>query len=156
MQRHAALNAAGKGRGLVAAEIDTRLLFQRKENATQLVRFRINALLSLHALAAGRWLANVRMLGDAPDFLRDPARRQDDIDKTSANGAARHGIELRALFTLGEGQSASRLDRAQTSRSVCARPGKDYTDRARAALFRQRFKKMIDREIELFCSANQF
>ena len=57
-------------------------------------------------------------------------RRQDNIDKTGTNGAARHRIELCAGFSLREGQTAGRLDRTQTGCPVAAGSGKHDPDRS--------------------------
>ena len=94
------------------------------------------------------------MIGNAPELARDFVWRQNQIDKTGANCAARHRVELRALFSLREGQTAGRFDRTQPGRSVAAGPGKHDADRARSAFFSERFKKMIDRDVESLRAAD--
>ena len=89
------------------------------------------------------------------DFARDCVWRQNKIDKSGTNGAARHGIELCARFSLREGQTAGRLDRTQTGCPVTAGAGKHDPDRSRPAFFGKRFKKMIDREVEFLCALDQ-
>ena len=90
------------------------------------------------------WSPQIWMIGNPPDFPRDGVRRQNDVHKAGANCAARHGIELCALFTLREGQTASCFDRAQTSRAITAGSGKHDADTPRSAFFSERFKKMVD------------
>src|SRR5207248_5655924 len=80
---------------------------------------------------------------------------QSKIDKSRPDRTPRHGVELRALFTLGEGQTAGRFDRAQTSRAVTAGSGKHDADGARPAFFGERFKEMVDPNIEAFLTLNQ-
>ena len=94
------------------------------------------------------------MIGDAPDFARNLARWQNHIYKTGANRAPWHGVELRARV-LRESDTACCLDRTQTSSPVAAGAGKEDADGASTALFRERFKKMVDREIQLLGSADQ-
>src|SRR4030095_10181434 len=95
------------------------------------------------------------MVGNPPDFTRDCVWRQNDVHKAGANCAARHGIELCALFSLREGQTARGLDRTQTSGAVTAGPGKHDANPARPALFSKRFKKVVDRDVESLCAADQ-
>ena len=80
-------------------------------------------------LRIGQRSPEVWMVGNASDFARDCVRRQDNIDKTGTNGAARHRIELCAGFSLREGQTAGRLDRTQTGCSVAAGSRKHDPDR---------------------------
>src|SRR6266542_3124103 len=95
------------------------------------------------------------MIGDALDFARNFARRQNKIDKAGANRTPRHRVELRALLILGERQTTSRLDRAQTGRAVAAGSGEHDPDRTRPVFFSERLKKMIDRDVESLCSVDQ-
>ena len=95
------------------------------------------------------------MVGNALDFARDCVWRQNEIDKSRANCAARHGIELCALFGLREGQTARRLDCTQTRGSVTAGPGKDDANPARSAVFSERFKKVVDRDVEFLRATDQ-
>src|SRR5438874_10124952 len=142
MERHAALNPAIQRRLLVAAEIDAHLFLEREKNTTQIIRLLI--VCPFRFRAVGKWLADIGMIGDTPNCPRNLARRKHRIDKAGANRAARHSIELRALFILSEGQTASRLDRTQPSCAIAACPRKDHAERTRATFFRERFKKMID------------
>src|SRR5207249_6644643 len=95
------------------------------------------------------------MIGDALDFARNVARRQNKIDKAGTDGAPRHRVEHRALLILGERQTASRFDRAQTSRAVAAGSGEHDPDRTRSVFFSERLNKMIDRDVESLCSVDQ-
>src|SRR5882724_1177901 len=95
------------------------------------------------------------MVCNAPNFASDSVRWQNKVDKTGANCATRHRIELCALFSLSKGQAAGCFDRAQTGRAVTAGPGKDDTDSTRSAFFSERLKKVVDRDIEFLRAADQ-
>src|SRR5437764_6518430 len=95
------------------------------------------------------------MVGNTPDFACDSVRWQNKIDKTGANCAARHSVELRALFTLREGQTAGCFDRTQTGRAVTAGSGKHDADTMRAAFFSERLEKVVNRDIEFLAAADQ-
>src|SRR4029077_9255220 len=95
------------------------------------------------------------MVGNTPDFSRDCIWRQNNVHKSGANCAARHGVELCALFSLREGQPASCFDRAQTSSAIAPGSGKHDADSARSAIFSERFKKMVDGDVESLCAADQ-
>ncbi len=95
------------------------------------------------------------MIGDALDLARNFPWRQDKIDKPRANRAPRHGIELRALFILGEGQTAGRFDCAQPGGAVAPSSGENDANRARSTFFGERFKKVVDPNIESFLTLNQ-
>ena len=144
MQRHPPLNPTIQRRLLVSAEIDSHLFLERKKNAAEIVSRLINQSLRLRLITQGS--SKIGMIGDAPDFSRNLARWQNHIDKTRANCAPWHGIELRARV-LRESDTARCLNRAQTSSPVAARAGKEDADGAGPPLFRERFKKMVDREI---------
>jgi hypothetical protein len=113
------MNAAKQGRVLVAAEIDAHLFSKREEDAREIIRG-INFFRGFRALVIGHGPADVGMIGDAPDLLRNFARRKRRINKAGANCATRHRAKFRALFTLRESQSAGRLDRAQARRAIGA------------------------------------
>src|SRR6266481_5977629 len=101
MQRHSSLDPPKQRSFFVSAEIDTHLLFQGKEDAAQIIRLPVGRFFDFLGIA---WRpANIRMIGNALDLARDFARRKNKIDKTGANRAARHRVELRALFSLREG-----------------------------------------------------
>src|SRR5438093_2256365 len=95
------------------------------------------------------------MVGNALDFARDCVWRQNEIDKSRANCAARHRVELCALFGLREGQTACRLDGTQTGGAVTAGPGKHDADSVRSAFFSERLKKVVDRDVESLCALDQ-
>src|SRR5581483_1318303 len=155
MQGHAPMNAAKQGCVLIAAEIDASLFSNRKKYARHVIGLRINCFLGCRALTIDRGQLKVRMFGNAPNFLRNLARRKGGIDKARANGTTRHRIKFRAPFALRESQPARRFDCAQTGCSVGAASGQDDADRSRASYVCQRFKKMVDCQIELLRSANQ-
>src|SRR5436309_15952194 len=95
------------------------------------------------------------MIGNTPDFARDRIGRQNNIDKTGANGAARPRIELRARFSLREGQTAGCFDLTQSGRPIAASPGKHDANRTTAAFLGKRYKKVIDRDAESLFAADQ-
>src|SRR5439155_16734729 len=78
------------------------------------------------------------------------------IDKSGADRAPRHCVELRSLFILGEGQTAGRFDRAQTGRAVTSGSGEHDADGARSTFFGKRFEKVIDPDVEPLLTLNQF
>ena len=151
MQRHPPLNPTIQRRLLVSAEIDSHLFLERKKNAAEIVG--CLKIQSLRFRPITQCSSKIGMIGDAPDFSRNLARWQNHIDKTRANCAPWHRIELRTRV-LCESDTARCLNRAQTSSPVAAGSGKEDADGAGPALFRKRFKKMIDREIQLPGSAN--
>src|SRR5256885_2578405 len=51
--------------------------------------------------------------------------------------------------------TAGRFDRAQTGRAVTAGSGKHDADSARSTFFGERFKKVVDRNVEPFFTSNQ-
>src|SRR5437762_949801 len=95
------------------------------------------------------------MIGDASDLTRDFVRRENEIDEAGANCAAWHSVELCALFSLRERQTAGRFDRTQTGGPVAAGPRQHDTDCTRPIFLGERFKKVVDREIESLRSADQ-
>src|SRR5207244_5910071 len=106
-------------------------------------------------LRIAQWPPDVGMIGDTLDFARNFARRQNKIDRACADRVARHRVELRALFILGERQATSRFDRAQTSRAVAAGSGKHDADSARSTFFGERFKKVVDCNVEPLLTSDQ-
>src|SRR2546423_710285 len=95
------------------------------------------------------------MIGNPLDLAGDCLWRQNEIDETGANCASWHGIELCAFFGLREGQTARCFDCTQICGSVTAGPGKHDANPARAAFFSERFKKVIDRDVEFLCATDQ-
>src|SRR5213080_2708571 len=95
------------------------------------------------------------MIGDALDLARNVPWRQNKIDKSGANRASRHGVELRARFALGEGQASGGFDRTQPGGAVAAGPGENDADSTRSTFFGERFKKMIDRNVKPLLTLNQ-
>src|SRR5947207_7069933 len=132
MQRHAPLDPSMQGRMFIGAEIDTGKFFQRKKDATEIIGFLV---IKSFRFGVTDGTAEIRMRRHAPDFARDIAWRKNNVDKAGSNRAGRHGVELRALRFLREGEAASRFDRPQTSGAIGARAGKQHPDRARAAAF---------------------
>src|SRR6266536_1369232 len=96
------------------------------------------------------------MLDDVTDFACDLARGTYCIYEAGANRVARHLCELRASFILRESKTAGHLDRTKSSCSVAARAGKKHTNPMAAARFSERFKKLIDGDIELLGAANEY
>src|ERR1700739_4120947 len=90
--------------------------------------------------------AEVRMVGQFYDLQSDLFGREHKIDRSGRDRASGHSIELRGLV-LCKGDSAGRLDRFQSERSVRCGPGKNYSHRAAALILGQRRKEMIDRQI---------
>ena len=126
MQRHSPVDPSNQRSFLVTAEVDTHLFFQRKENPPQIVRLAISFFFGF--LCVDERSPQIWMIGNPPDFARDCVWRQNNVHKAGANCAARHRIELCALFTLREGQTASCFDRAQTSGAITAGSGKHDAD----------------------------
>ena len=112
------MNSPNQGAFLVGVEIDPLLLHQRKKNPTKIVRLAINFFFGFLCVDYGP--PDVRMVGNASNFASDCVGRQNQIDKAGAYCAARHRVELCALFSLREGQTACRLDCTQTSGAVAA------------------------------------
>src|SRR5207248_5920165 len=94
---------------LVRAEIDTHLFSERQKDAAEIVRLAIGRFFDFLRIAQRP--PDIRMIGDALDLARNVSWRENKIDKPSANRAPWHGIELRGLFILGEGQAAGRFAR---------------------------------------------
>src|SRR5437764_2192370 len=153
VQRHSSLDPPDQRAFLVGAEIDTHLLFQRQEDAAQIVRLAIGGFFDFLRIA--QWPPDVGMIGDALDFARNFARRQNEIDKACADRAPRHRVELRALLILGERQTAGRFDRAQPRSAIAAGSGEDDADGARSTFFGERFKKVVDSNVEPLLTLNQ-
>src|SRR5207253_2260235 len=153
VQRHPSLYSTDQRALFIGAEIDTHLFSEREKDAAQIVRLAIGCFFYLFRIA--QQPPDIRMIGDALDLARNFPWREDKIDKPRANRAPRHRIELRALFTLGEGQSAGRFDCAQPGGAIAAGPGENDANRTRSTFFGERFKKMIDRNVQPFLASNQ-
>src|SRR5882724_5159291 len=96
------------------------------------------------------------MLDDVTDFVCDLARGTNCIYEAGANRVARHFRELRTSFILRESKTAGHLNRTKSRRSVAARAGKKHTNPAAAARVSERFKKLIDGDIELLRAADEY
>src|SRR5256886_12413571 len=96
------------------------------------------------------------MLDDVTDFVCDLARGTHCVYEAGANRVARHFRELRASFILRESKTAGHLNRTKSSCAVAARAGKKHTNPTAAACFSERFKKLIDGDIELLGAANEY
>src|SRR5437763_8362254 len=96
------------------------------------------------------------MLDDVTDFVCDLARGTNCIYEAGTDCVARHFRELRTSFILRESKTAGHLNRTKSRRSVAARAGKKHTNRTVAARFSERFKKLIDGNVELLSAANEY
>ncbi len=68
------------------------------------------------------------------------------VDNAGVDRAAWHPIEMSALGTLRDYQSADFMDLADTARAVAAGAGQDDADRSIAGVLRQRTKEGVDRQ----------
>src|SRR5882762_8363001 len=120
---HAPLDAADQCALFVAAEIVSSLAPQHWKNSWQ--RFDYFIVQSLGALLSLKRAEVIEVFDDARRHLLD---RDDVIDKTCRDSAARHAVVLGCFQRLGEGHPAMLFNGFQAQRSVSADPRKNNSD----------------------------
>jgi hypothetical protein len=138
---HPALHAPHHGGRFVLAEIDAARVLQQVHDffmravAVDLHRHRRRAHLGLGTLV------------DVVEQTRpDLLGRQDGVDQTGGDDAARHAVELGRLRILGHQETAGVVDGHRTARAVRAGAGEDDADGVIAELLGQRTEEQIDRQ----------
>ena len=123
VQEHAPRDAPVQRVALVVGKIDAGVVAQQVEHAAD---HRLVVRNDRGGIGGRR---RVRMAADTRDFARDVVRRQDVLDATGRNRAARHH-RLFGRVVLRERQTTDGADFLQSERSVAERAGQDHADRA--------------------------
>ena len=84
-----------------------------------------------------------RVLRNAGELCRDVFRREDVVDTSCRDRAARHGVVLRRVV-LREGDAALGLDRLQADRPVARRSGENHANGLVTSVLGQSLEKAIN------------
>jgi hypothetical protein len=140
LERHPPCDAPPQRALLVLAEVHPGGMRQHAQDRRDRV--------SLVGRGAAAWgcagLGEVRRKADFEQPLRDPGRRQHEVDAAGADGAGRHAVELGAAGLLGKSDPAFGADALQAGAAVAAGTGKDDAARAGLTVGGQAGKETVD------------
>ena len=144
---HAPFDTAHHGGALVVREVDAADLLERTVDAQHRV-----VVVKLDVVAGKQ---HRRMLREVEDLFDDLARRQHEVGKPGADGAAGHAVELGGGGVLHDDQAARLFDGLDAARAVRPRARQHHGNAAVAHLLGKRVEEDVDGMVDLAGSRGQ-
>lgn len=139
---HAPFDTAHHGGALVVREVDAADLLERTVDA----QHRVVVVVKLDVVAGKQ---HRRMLREVEDLFDDLARRQHEVGKPGADGAAGHAVELGGGGVLHDDQAARLFDGLDAARAVRPRARQHHGNAAVAHLLGKRVEEDVDGMVDL-------